>query len=430
MEEALPRPSHWARDVSAGPPITFSASFSQGYNSNILSADSHIVPTPTPIPGPTPPLEARIIAFRIQPPYPPTPVFQLFRPTPRPTPKISTSPPPGVIGTGVSSFSVGSQLQMGSPRAEVTADLSVGESDTWNRPGPKSNYTGSSDLQLVCKLTPRATLSISENTTYQNTPNFSLVNAPTNAGQTGTYLDGGVNINLSYGWTARLSTVTSYSMNFNLLNSIVTQNLLESIYGTQFRYTVSPRTTITAELRGAAGAYPSNPIANDGNTYYLLGMDTNFSSKLRNTFSTGIEVHTLTKNGVSETLPYFESDTTLAMPRFGGLTWTNYYGSQESQIAGQSITSYRTGLSYGQPLSTKLSASLSVAYNVLQNTFTSAAAASSRQKQFQASVSLNYTLSPRLSMSLSYTYLDLLSTVINSSYQDDQVFLSGSYRFR
>jgi predicted porin len=106
------------------------------------------------------------------------------------------------------------------------------------------------------------------------------------------------------------------------------------------------------------------------------------------------------------------------------------YGYQQSGSATQTVKSYRTGLSYGQPLSTKLSASLSIAYNVLTTTDSATAANSNRQNQFQASANLGYTVSPRLSLSLSYTYLDLLSTLINSSYTRDQIYLGGTYTFQ
>jgi hypothetical protein len=406
------------------PPVTFTANASFGYDDNLFSADSHPAPTPTPPPGP---LEERVIGFRITPPYPPTPIFQTYRGKPAATPTPGAAL--GVIGSPVSSLTLGMQVQKGTPRTVVTMDLSLGALNYSDRPGDKTDYTGNFDMALIHKLTPRATVSLETNFVYQKTPDFALLNAPTNNGNGGNYLNGTMKIDLTYGWSPRVTTVTSYDLSVDLLQSDAANNLFGNTFGTQFRYTVSARNTLTAELRESIGTYPKNPAADNNSTFYLVGLDSFISSKLRNTISAGIQAAVQTTGG-SKTLPYFESATTLGLPRGAGLTWTNVYGYQNSGVADELSTSYRTGLSYSQPLTTKLAASLSVAYNHVLTTDSAPRASSFTQDQFQASVSLGYTVSPRLSFSLSYTYIDLLSSQAGSSYQRDQISLGGNYTFR
>ena len=306
----------------------------------------------------------------------------------------------------------------------------MGEQTYWNQPGGKTDYTGNFDLALAHKLSPRASVSIEASAVYSRAPNFALVNAPTNAGSGGSYLDGNAKIDLTYGWGSRIATVTSYGLSFNILQTGTTGNLYQHTIGTQFRYTVSPRTTVTAELRATYSDNTSDAAANTYSTYYLLGLDSFISARIRNTVSAGIETETFTSGGRGQTSPYFESDTTLALPRQAGLTWTNTYGFQNSSTAAETIKSYRTGLTYTQPLSTKLVASLTVAYNNLQDKNSSVRGAGYTQNQFQVSAALNYTLSPRLSLSLSYNYVDLLTSQINASYTRDQIYLGASYMFR
>jgi hypothetical protein len=306
-------------------------------------------------------------------------------------------------------------------------DLSGGGQEYWNEPGGNLNYTGGFDMTLIHKLTPRMSIAVIASAVYQDTPNFALVNAPTTSGNNGSYLNGNLAVNLSYNWTARVSTVTTYSLGFNLLQAGGADDLYQNTLGTQFRYTVSPRNTLTAELRGTEAVYPTNSAANNSEVYYLLGLDTNLTSRISNTFSTGIETAS-TQSGVLQ--PYFEGETTLALRHGSSLTWSNTYGTQQSPNVGQSSVSYRTGLSYGQPLSTKLSASIGISYNNVKTTDTQDPAANNTQNQFEISASLGYTLSPRFSLSLSYSYLDLLSSAINSSYMRDQIYLGGSYTFR
>jgi hypothetical protein len=414
--------------VLARPPITASLSVSQGYDDNIYSAPSHFSPTPTPTPGPTPPLEARLITFRISPPLPPRPVYEYFRPkVPTPTPAPT---PLGIVGSPVSSISLGVNIQKGTPRTVFVMGMSLGLSNDWNENGGAFDFTGSLNLQLVHRITERATLSISMNAVYQKTPNFALINAPTtNGNNSGNYLNGNASVDFTYDWTSRISTVTTYNANFELLQTDASQNLIENSYGTQFRYTVSPRTTVTAELRQSLGQY-ANANADLTDTFYLLGMDTIFTDRLRNTFGAGIETQKFASSGATESEPYFESNTSLVLPRGASLDWSNRYGYQESGGINQTITSYRTTLSYGQPLSTKLNGSISIAYNNFKLTDTQTPANDYTQNQFQFSASLGYSISPRLSLSLSYTYLYFLSTVPNSDYVRNQIYLGGSYTFQ
>jgi hypothetical protein len=418
----------------AKPPITFSATVTQGYDDNIFSAPDHTVPGPTPFPAPTPGLQERRVGFRLTGPNgeilpSPIPIFETFRP------KVSSTSAPatatlGVVGSPVSTASVGIQIQKGSPRTVLTLDASVGLQDYWNQPGQQVDATASFDTSFVHRLTPRATISMGASVVYQRSPNFALINAPTtNTGAGGDYVNGSGHIDFTYAWTKRLSTVTSYNLSTNLLQSSGAGDVYDSTYGNQFRFTVSPRNTITSDLREDVTTYPKTPGANSSGTYLLMGLDSMLSARLRNTISGGIESYQPT-GGNSQILPYVESATTFALPRGSSLSWTNRYGSEPSGAASVSTTSYRTTLGYSEPLSTKLVATVSLAYNYVENTDSTNAAGTTNQKQLQASLSLGYTVTPRFSLSLSYTYLDLVNTQVNASYQRDQIFLGGTYTFQ
>jgi hypothetical protein len=410
------------------PPITFTLSVSQGYDDNLFDATSHPVATPTPTPGPTPTIERRIVDFFIGPPAF-LPILQNFQAKAGATP----TPPPtlGKVGSAVSTVTVGAQVQAGSARTVLTSDGSIGALDYWSRPGGKVDYNGNFDLSLVHRITPRATLSVAATLTYAKTPNFALINAPTNNGSGGAYLNWDLKANLSYTWSSRISTVTSYDLGLNLENSSPTNNLYTETYGNQFRYTASSRNTLTAEIRDAETIYPTNSAANSGSLFYLLGIDSVLSSRLRNTFSVGIQTVSYSSGGASnQTLPYFESATTLSLPRGAGLTWTNRVGAENTGVAAQTANSYRTGLTYSQPLSTKLVASVSLAYNYFKDTDDSDSAASYTQNQLETSLSLGYNISPRFSLSLSYTYTNLSTTQVNTAYERQQIYLGGSYTFR
>jgi hypothetical protein len=410
----------------AKPPITFTATVSEGYDTNIFDADSNPQPTPTPIPTPTPPLERRLIGFRIAPPTI-VPLYVYFRApaAPRPTP-VKTL---GVIASPVTLATVGIQVQHGTPRTVFTLDLSIGEQLYANEPGSGSQYTGNFDLTMIHRLTPRATISLAASAVYQNTPNFSLINAPTNNGSGGDYLNGDFMADFSYAWGSRLSTVTSAQVNFNLLQTSSANNLYQFTFGNQFRYNVSARNTVTAEIRDQQTVYPTNATANNSALFYLLGLDTIISRRLSNTIDGGLEIVTY-PGGASQSVPYVETATTLSLPHQAALSWTNEYGSQASGSADVNSISYRTSLTLSQPLSSKLAASLSIAYNHVVSTDSTAASLGYTQDQLQSAFTLAFTVSPRLSLSMSYNYLDFLTSQLNSSYIRQQIYLGGTYTFK
>jgi hypothetical protein len=411
------------------PPITFTLTVSQGYDDNIFSADSHVQATPTPTPGPTPQTQFRLIDYFIGLGQL-KPIFQAIKPKAATTPSASQTL--GVIGSAVSTATLGAQIQKGSPRTVLTSDFSIGALDYWNRPGGKVDYNGEFDLSMVHRLSPRATLTLAATAVYQKTPDFALINAPTNNGSGGAYLNGDFKADLSYSWTDRVSTVSSYDVNYNFGNdtSNTSSNVYGITYGTQLRYTASARNTITGEFRISEGVYPDNSSADNSSLYYLVGLDTFFSSKLRNTISFGLEEESFSGGGATQTIPYMESATTLTLPRGGGLSWTNRVGSEEPGGSNLKSESYRTGLTLSQPLSTKLVASVSLAYNYVDTTTTNGATGGYTQNEFQTSLSLGYTISPRFSMNLSYTLTDEQTSQVNSSYTRQNIYLGGTYTFR
>ena len=328
------------------PPITYSFSLSQGYDDNINSSPSHVqtVPEPTPV------------TFTVEEPTgqsrighgPPVLIFRTVTlPTPTPFP---TPPSAGIVGSAVTQATLGLQVQKGTPRTIIVGDLNISDQLYWVQ-SQEQNYTGSLDLNFIHRISPRATLTIYSYAVYQKSPNFNLINAPTTNGNANSaYLNGNLKADLTYAWTKRISTVLTGDVNVNYAPQQKSQDLYSDTYGIQFRYTVTARNTVTAEIRGGAGSYPDNKLADSTSSFYLLGLDSTFSAKLRNTLSTGIENHQFTNLGGGQTLPYFESTTTFALPRGSAIQWTNRYGSEETATPGVNSSSFRSSLQLYPPI--------------------------------------------------------------------------------
>lgn len=391
------------------PPILFSLSISQGYDDNIFSSASvparKAVTAEVEVPQPA---QHGVVAFRL------TKVTLV--------PAIPAQEP---VASALTTASLGVQIQRASPRTVFTMNGTLGALDYWRE--TKLQYTGGLGINLVHRLTPRATISASVDGVYQNQPDFSRINAPT-ANVSSSYVDADIRLNFSYGFTARFSTVLSYELGLATQDAAAGGNLYVSTYGSQFRYTVSPRNTATLELRQSQSSYASANGSDSTDTFLLVGLDSIVTARLRNTVSVGEELGSFNGGG-STALPYLESATSMQLPRGGVLSWTNRYGLENSNALNQNTSSFRTGLAISEPLGAKLGASLSIAYNYLQIKDRVANTATVNETQIEAGASLQYMLSPRLSLSLSYTFFDFLVSQPDSGYTRNQISLGAVYSF-
>ena len=236
---------------------------------------------------------------------------------------------------------------------------------------------------MVHRLTPRATVSASVDAVYQNQPDFLADQRP--HGECDTEL-------FERGRQAKLHLCLDPALFHRHLlrfpgattqNSSSGGNLIVNTYGNQFRYAVSRAEY--GDCRGAAVAKflrLSQANSDSPDTFFLVGLDSILSPRLRTTFSTGEELGSFSSGG-STALPYLESSTSLALPRGGLLLWTNRYGLEDSNASTRQHHQLPHRPLPREPLGAKLSASLSVAYNYLQIKDRVTNANSSNQTQFQ-----------------------------------------------
>lgn len=85
--------------------------------------------------------------------------------------------------------------------------------------------------------------------------------------------------------------------------------------------------------------------------------------------------------------------------------------------------------SFSQPLSNRLSVSASLAYNYVTVTDSGDSSASYNQNQLQWNLNFGYAFSQRINLGLSYTFTDLLTTQVNSSYQRQSLYVNCNYTF-
>ena len=287
-----------------------------------------------------------------------------------------------------------------------------------------------------------------------------MLNATINQ-QGGNYILGNSRLNLSYQWSAKFQTNTSYSFNTTLYQEKTQQanNLVENTFGNELRFLLNPRTALVAEGRYSFTSYPQNASGDSSTLYGLLGADYSFSRRLTATLRGGLQYRVYStattsgggstgsgsSGGNSQSSPYAETTMSYIYGHQSTFQWTNRFGLDSSNIASQKVTSFRTGVSFNHVLTAKMILSLGLNYNVTSTQTGSQVVygqiipgiivpitipgTTTAQDQINSSLGLQYMLTPKFSLNGSYVFTDIISVIQTSSYTRSQFFIGGTYTF-
>jgi hypothetical protein len=484
----------------ARPRFRFNGKISTGYDDNVFQTPTHPqTQRPQKIPILVTPGNTETTALVTVPSGDPlVPDSEELVQIPAQAPKFRYQKIPGTtaperIGSFVTRSSVGWDVQLASRRNLFTFDINAGNSYYWDRPGKKSEYTGSLALIYLRKITGRAQFTLAFNASYQSQPDFSQVNSPTNNNR-GSYLTTNAKADLSYRLTPRFSTVTSVAYNslYSMEKSQSSGDFGETTFGTELRYLFSPRITLLGELRYSSSAHKDN-VDLDTNTYFLLlGGELTLTRRFTASIRIGESMQTYSESGQKSSSPYVETSLDYRLARGTTIEWNGRFGYEESGIAnGENIVA-RSGLTLTHIFSPRLQASASVnlvhtqmtstsevavqttdptsattqATSTASNTTATTAATDTTagtdstatadstttsdkqtkakkpvtpetksvttkttQETIDATLGLNYTLSRRWSFNLSYTYTMSLGPVETSDYYRQQIFFGAEFQF-
>jgi opacity protein-like surface antigen len=415
-------------------PLKFLVNVGIGYDDNTLTTPDKIPPEPTPLPQ---------ITFQVPIPTPtPTPAPRPGQPKPKPTPvpkqqfktvviptptPIPLAPQIGKTGSLFAVGSVGAQWAFASPRTVFSLDLGVGETYYFSRPGDKKDYTGHLTLAFSRKLSPRLTLNAYLGSSYQSQPDFSILNAPTRAGG-GSYLNSNAKVDLSYRWTARISTVTSYSLNSILYQNSNANNNVQQTVGEELNYQFSHRATIVGEYRMSANAR-TDKTQSTSSKFVLAGLDTNWTPRLRTTLRIGEEMRTFDVAGQSSTSPTVEFTTYYVYGKGSTLAWSSNYGLQQSSSILVKQTSVRTGIMVNHVFTARTTGIFSLNWNHVVTTDTDPLVPTAKEDDATLSLGLQYLLTSNLSFVLNYTYTRVLSNNEFGTYRRTQTSFGANYSF-
>jgi Putative beta-barrel porin 2 len=212
-------------------------------------------------------------------------------------------------------------------------------------------------------LSPRMAITDSFYLAYEAEPDM-LIGMSANR-RVNQYLYGYNNLALSYAWTRRFSTVTSYTLTGIWYEDDLYKNEdhLSHIFGQQFRYSLSRTTTLTLDYRFQWNNYDNNDDADSTTHYILAGVDHSFSPQLTGSLRVGAQIRNYEGPVGTSTAPYLEGAINYKAGKNTILRWYNYLGFDDAELAGFGETySYHTGLTIDHKLTERLTGSLSLNY--------------------------------------------------------------------
>lgn len=312
------------------------------------------------------------------------------------------------------------------PRTQFTIGVAGGVTYYSDLDGDNWDYNASFTLSLVHRASSRLTLSARIYLTYQEEPDFSLLIGSERRG--GQYFFGNSQFSVSYQWSPKFSTVSSYSLVGVFYDddfASQTSDRLEHYFSQEFRFLIQPTTTLVAEYRFGYFDYIDNDPQDGTAHYFLLGLDQTFSPRLSLSVRGGVEVRE-TDAGGKATAPYGEGTLSYRYGRYSTVSWVNRYGFEQNSLGGgDERKTFRSGLTVRHGFTRKLSLLLAGFYH--HNDYNGNLDFS--EDLFDTSVGLNFAINRNFAVEAGYSYTALSSDVTFREYDRSRYHIGGTFSF-
>ena len=287
-------------------------------------------------------------------------------------------------------------------------------------------------LGVNYKASPRLTLGSTMLLDYLTEPSFD--NPGGLNSRNGNYFYTTDNFFVTYEWSNRFSTKTSYTLEaYQYDDSAVAtlSNRTSHTFGNEFRLQLVPTTLLVAEGRYGIVTYQDSTL--DSTTYFALGgIDHTFNPRFTGSLRGGAEFRSYDSDG-DRTGPYFEGTLNYAVGRRTSVSWNARYGIEEPEVSGaQSRTTFRTGVHTKFDLTSRISSTLDAYYVHDQyHSLTTAAApiAPFDENSFDIGISVRYAITPLITLQAAYHYTDVASDVAFREYSRNRVSGGLSFTF-
>ena len=264
--------------------------------------------------------------------------------------------------------------------------------------------------------------------TYEAQPNIALGGTTTLFN--GQYLYGFNNFNMSYAWSQRFSTTTSYTVSgIRYEDEFVSaaEDRLTHLVAQQFSYALNKRTSLTAEYRYRTNNFQTQSFKDFNSQFALAGVDHAWSQRFTGSFRAGAEF--FKSKTLSNTAPYAELAMNYSVARKTQALWFGSVGYDGAELgAFQSRYSLRTGVNVNHQITKRLGVNAGVQYaysdfeggNVIPSVF---------EHSLLLSAGVNYQVLENLALDASYNYSTLMSDSEDREFQRNNVSVGVTASF-
>jgi hypothetical protein len=331
---------------------------------------------------------------------------------------VNTSPAGGEQSSWYTNAGADLLYAFGSPRLQLS--LSTGGALTYfyKRIGTQTyDIDLHGGFKLSLQVTPRLALSLDLHAAYLTEPNFGF---GIGIFRSGNYFYSDNTGTLTYLWAPRFSTATSYTVvvvNYDDAAVGMFQDQIQNTFGNEFRFLLTPTTTIVADYRFQMVSFPHD-TARDSTTHFVLGgIDHTFSPRFNISLRGGEEFRSYQAAG-DKSGPYFEGTLNYAVGKRTTVSWTNSYGIEDSSIMVNAIrTTFRSGLQVSQQVTPKITATLNFNYELDENQavteqffgFTFTVSPAFTENDLSMGFNLRYAITPHLGIDLGYDRIQVIS---------------------
>jgi opacity protein-like surface antigen len=198
--------------------------------------------------------------------------------------------------------------------------------------------------------------------TYEAQPNLAM------GGSTslfnGQYLYGFNNFNMSYAWSQRFSTTTSYTVDgIRYEDEFVSdaEDRLTHLVAQQFTYALTKRTSLTAEYRYRTTKFATSEGKDFQSHFALAGVDHAWSQRFTGSLRAGAEFFRSERS--NSTAPYAELALSHAVAKQTQARWFGAVGFDGAELSSyQSRYSLRTGLNVNHQINKRVGLHAGVQY--------------------------------------------------------------------
>lgn len=334
-------------------------------------------------------------------------------------------------------FQLGISYKAASPRSTLSIGAGVGVVYYFDREGGRStDFNLVWNSQWSYKLTPRATINTSTYFVYQSQPDFALnfVGGLVDRRSTD-YLYISSSYGLTYQWSRRFATVTSYKPVFiRYIDEPFStqQDRSEHYFVQEFRFLLQPTVTFTGEYR--FGYIDYSDISLDSRAHYLLaGIDATLSPRLKAGFRLGAEFRDYSQAGRGDySGPYAEGTLSYDYQRNSNISFLFRYGIEQTDVVGSTNrNSFRLGINLRHQFTPRIGGYASFYYtrSNYEGSRVGFSTGDFNDNIYDVNVGLRYAVNRNWSVELGYLHTTVNSDIFGRGYDRNRVFVGGRFSF-